>query len=211
MYGKYKHIAIDDVSHQPKKSELKAIEDLLGTELPEDFLEFLNVANGGYIEYVIDVSFREGKTEPLSFCSIFSTEPGDFCDETFIGEIKSEREYAKIPNKILPFARDGGGSIVYLDLTDEGNGRVVAFVQGLPEWTGLRTESEFIQLAASFEEYIRKLRIDRNLLIDQIQNDVSQISHIDATLEWLEIGMPDWRKDQEILKEIECARNRLIK
>jgi len=182
MYGKYKHIAIDDVSHQPKKSELKAIEDLLGTELPEDFLD-----------------------------SIFSTEPGDFCDETFIGEIKSEREYAKIPNKILPFARDGGGSIVYLDLTDEGNGRVVAFVQGLPEWTGLRTESEFIQLAASFEEYIRKLRIDRNLLIDQIQNDVSQISHIDATLEWLEIGMPDWRKDQEILKEIECARNRLIK
>jgi len=211
MYGRYKHLAIDDAKHQPKKSELQAIEDLLGAELPEIFLDFLNVANGASIEYVIDVPLGKGKTEPISFCSIFSTEPGNYCDETFIGEIKSGRDYAKIPNKVLPFARDGGGSIVYLDLTEEGNGRVVAFVQGLPEWTGLRTESAFIELAATFDEYIRKLRIDRNLLIDQLQNDVSEISHIDATLEWLEVGMPEWRKDQEIMREIECAKNRITK
>ena len=49
-----------------------------------------------------------------------------------MGEIRSAREYVKIPQGVLPFARDGGGSVVYLDLSREGNGRVVAFVMDRP-------------------------------------------------------------------------------
>jgi hypothetical protein len=115
--------------------------------LPASFREFLRVANGGHIPYSIDVPTGPGQTEPISFCGVFSAEEGTFCDETFLGEIRSARDYAKIPSGVLSLARDGGGSIVYLDLTPNGKGRVVAFVEGLPGWVGRRTESAFIELA----------------------------------------------------------------
>jgi cell wall assembly regulator SMI1 len=148
-YARFRHLAIEGAKPAPTSQQLAAIEELLDASLPVSFREFLQVANGGYLEYVIDVQLGEGKSEPLSFCSIFTAEDGDFCDETFIGEIRSSREYQKIPPAVLPFARDGGGSIAFLDLSPEGKGRVVALVLGLPEWTGLRTESEYIELASS--------------------------------------------------------------
>jgi hypothetical protein len=86
---------------------------------------------------------------------------------------------------------------------------VVAFVTGLPEWTGLRTESAFIELASSFDEYVAKLRIDRDTVIDQLLDDASNLSHVDATEEWLDIGMPRWREDAELVTTLGEARRRL--
>ncbi len=104
-YARFRHLAIERAKPAPTKEQLAAIEDLLCAPLPASFHEFLQVANGGYLEYVIDVPFGDGKSEPLSFCGIFSAEDGDFCDETFVGEIRSSREYQKIPPGALPFAR----------------------------------------------------------------------------------------------------------
>lgn len=183
---------------------------MLGAKLPDSFRQFLEVANGGTLEYVIDVPMGNGRMEEMSFCSIFSTDEGDFCDETLMGEIRSEREYAKIPDGVLPFARDGGGSMVYLDLSAEGRGRVVAFVEGLPAWTGRRAESAFIELAPSFDEYVRKLRIDSNEVIRNL-TDVSELSHVEATEEWLDIRLPGWRQDEGLRNAIEEARRRLAR
>jgi hypothetical protein len=208
-YNRFRHLAIEHAKAAPTNAQLAAIEDLLGAPLPGSFREFLQVANGGYLEYVIDVPFGDGRSEPLSFCGIFSAEDGDFCDETFTGEIRSSREYQKIPLGVLPFARDGGGSMAYLDLSPEGNGRVVAFVQGLPEWTGLRTESEYIELASSFDEYVNKLRVDRDAVLDHLTHDASILGHVVATEEWLDIGLPSWRQDSEIVEAIAVARRRV--
>jgi hypothetical protein len=145
----------------------------------------------------------------LSFCSIFSANEGSFCDGTFVGEIRSGREYIKIPAGVLPFARDGGGSMVYLDLSPDGGGRVVAFVEGLPEWAGRRTESAFIEIAASFDEYVDKLRIDREAVIDTLTHDASEPSHLQATEEWLDIGMPNWREDAGLVDALSTARRRI--
>jgi hypothetical protein len=208
-YARFRHLAIERAKPAPGKEQLAAIEDLLGAALPASFREFLQVANGGYLKYVIDVAFGDGKSEPLSFCGIFSAENGDFCDETFVGEIRSSREYQKIPPGVLPFARDGGGSMVYLDLSPEGNGRVIAFVEGLPEWTGLRTKSEYIELASSFDDYVNKLRIDRQAVIDHLTHDATPLGHVDATEEWLDIGMPSWREDTEMVAAVTEARLRV--
>jgi hypothetical protein len=208
-YSRFRHLAIERAKPAPTEEQIRAIEALLGARLPASFREFLCVANGGYIEYVIDVPMGGGTTEPLCFCGIFSAEKGTFCDETFLGEIRAGREYSKIPAGVLPFARDGGGSIVYLDLSDEGHGRVVAFVEGLPEWTGLRTESTFIELAPSFDEYVDKLHIDRGDVIRQLAEDVKDVSHVDATEEWLDIGMPNWRDDPEVVEAVHAARQRV--
>jgi hypothetical protein len=209
IYSRYRHLAIDRAKPAPTPVQLSSIERLLGAQLPTSFREFLQVANGGYIEYMIDVPFGDGKSEPLCFCSIFCADEGNFLDETFVGEINSARQYQKVPTGILPIARDGGGSMLYLDLSPEGKGRVVAFVEGLPEWTGLRTQSAFIELASSFDEYVDKLRIDREMLIDQLRQDVKTQGHVDATEEWLDIGMPKWREDSEIASAVAEARRRV--
>lgn len=207
-YTRYRHLAIDGAKGTPTAHELSAVETLLGATLPDSFRQFLNVASGGTLEYVIDVPMGNGRVEKMSFCSIFSADEGDFCDETLMGEIRAEREYAKIPEGVLPFARDGGGSMVYLDLSTEGRGRVVAFVEGLPAWTGRREESAFIEVASSFDEYVRQLRIDREDVIGNLA-DVSNLSHVEATEEWLDIGLPEWKKDEGLRNAVEEARRRL--
>ena len=214
IYSRYRHLAIEGAKPAPTDSQLAAIETLLGARLPASFRDFLRVANGGSLAYVVDVpmgsgNMGSGKIEQLCFSGIFSADEGTFCDETFVGEIRSAREYVKIPQGVLPFARDGGGSVVYLDLSGEGNGRVVAFVRGLPEWTGRRTESAFIELASSFDEYVAKLRIDRDDVIDRLAHDATDMSHVEATEEWLDIVMPRWREDAELVTILSEARRRL--
>lgn len=208
-YTRYRHLAIEGAKPSPSKAQIYEIEKLLGAKLPSSFKAYLESANGGYLEYVIDVPTGNGNAEAICFCSLFSAESGDFCDETFIGEIKAAREHSKIPSGILPFARDGGGSIVYLDLTTKGNGRVVAFVHGLPAWAGKRTESAYIELAESFDGYINKLRIDIESVLDHLENDAVEPSHISATEEWLDIGLPNWRIDNNLLQAVETAKRKI--
>lgn len=209
-YTRYRHLAIEGAKQPPDEEQIHAIEALLDAKLPFSFKEYLKVANGGYLEYIIDVPTGTGGVEALSFCGLFTADAGDFCDETFVGEIRSGREYAKIPKEVLPFARDGGGSIVYLDLTPEGNGRIVAFVTGLPGWAGKRSDSAFVELASSFDEYIGKLRIDIESAIDHLENDVTELSDILAMEEWLDIGLPEWRGDSSLAEAVATARSRLL-
>jgi hypothetical protein len=210
-YSRYRHLAIEGAKPAPSESQLLEIEELLGAKLPSSFKEYLQVANGGYLEYVVDVPMESGQSEALSFCGLFTADSGTFCDETFVGEIRSGREYAKIPRGVLPFARDGGGSIVYLDLSPTGNGRVVAFVEGLPGWAGKRTESALIELAPSFDQYVEILRIDLDAALDHLEHDATDLSHIVATEEWFDIGCPNWRNDSALTGAIETARHRISK
>ena len=145
------------------------------------------------------------------FNTFFCADEGDFCDETLVGEIRAARKHTDMPVRILPFARDGGNSMVYLDLTEEGGGRVLAYVQELPDWTGKRTHG-LMELAPSFDAWLDSLYIDRDTVLDELEHSVSEPSHLDAMEEWLDIGMPAWRRDAGItalfaLKQVElCAK-----
>jgi hypothetical protein len=209
VYSRYRNIAVERAKSAPTPAQLAAIERLLGAELPTSFREFLQVANGGYVDYVIDVPLGDGKSESLCFCSIFSADEGDFKYGTFMAEINGARKGLKVPVGVLPIARTGGSSMLYLDLSAEGNGRVVAFVAGLPEWTGLRTQSSFVEVASSFDEYLEKLRIDREMVIDGLRQDAKSVAHVEATEEWLDIGMPSWREDSELAAAVADARRRV--
>ena len=209
-YSVFRHLAIGSAKPPPTSEQLATIEALLGAKLPASFVEFLRVGNGGYIEYVIDVPVGDGRVEQLSFSKIFSAAAERDGAETFLVELRSAREHTKVPPGVLPFARDGGGSIVYLDLSEEGGGRIVAFVTGRPEWTGShRRQSSFITLAASFDQYVSKLRLDRELVLDQLQHDATSRSHVSATEEFLDIGLPEWRRDEELRMAVEAAHARV--
>ena len=157
MDKQYLDFTIYQPQEAPTEAEIDEIEKLLGAKIPDDFLDFLNHANGGSMNYCIEV--REVK-DTLSFCSIFSSKKLKNYGhpyETFIYEILQSRKNLKTPKEVLPFAVDGGGSILFLDLTEEGNGRVVAFIHGLPEWTGSESNDTFMILATSFKDYLGKL------------------------------------------------------
>lgn len=206
-YTQYRHLAIAGAQAAPTAGEIAAIEALLGAPLPAPFLAFLQVANGAYFDYTCDVPDGEGGVEKMAFNTMFSAEEGDFCDETLVGELRAARKHMAMPERILPFARDGGNSMVFLDLTPEGAGRVLSYVQELPGWTGRRAHG-FIALAPSFEAWLDSLYIDRDTVLDELEHSVSEPSHLEAMAEWLDIGMPAWRRDAGIaalftLKQVE--------
>ncbi len=206
-YARYRHLAIDRPKAPASDEELRAVEQALGATLPDSFRDFIRVAGGGSIEYVIDVPTSKGRTEPMAFGGIFSAHADD--RENLLEEIASARNHMNAPPGVLPFARDGGGSIAYLDLSPEGGGKVVAFVDSMPAWTGRERASGFVELAASFDAYVDKLHIDRDYVLDVLENDVSEASHIDATEAWLDIGIPEWRDDAELADAVNAARARI--
>lgn len=208
-YTRYRHLALDGAKPPPTARQIAAIEALLEAPLPPAFLAFLQVANGAWSDYTCDVPDGEGGVEKMGFNTFFSAEEGDFCDETLIGEMRAARQHMAMPVKILPFARDGGNSMVFLDLTPEGAGRVMSYVQELPEWTGKRAHG-FIELAPSFDAWLDGLYIDRDTVLDELEHSVSAPAHLEAMAEWLAIGMPGWRRDAGIaalfaLKQVELC------
>jgi cell wall assembly regulator SMI1 len=208
-YTRFRHLAIERAKPAPTAADIEAIEALLGASLPASFRAYLEVANGGYLDYSIDVDVGGGRMESLSFCALFSADLGKSNGETFVGEIRSCRECMKIPVGVLPFARDGGGSMVFLDLSPDGGGAVVAFIEGLPAWTGRRAASAFVKIASSFDDYVDKLQIDRDDVIDHLTHGVTDPSHVDAYEEWLDIGLPNWRSDRELAQAVAEARARV--
>jgi len=66
-----------------------------------------------------------------------------------------------------------------------------------------------VELAASFDEYISKLHIDREYVLEVLE-DVYKPTHLDATEEWLDIGMPGWREEAaELAAAVADARARV--
>ena len=84
----------------------------------------------------------------------------------------------------------------------------MAFVLGLPEWAGQRTESGFVVLALSFDEYVSKLRMDRELIIDCLEHDIERMSELDDMEQRLDIGMPQWREDTKFFTMFSETRRR---
>lgn len=201
MLTTYKHVVIEDCKGRPDAQEVEAIEQELGASLPSSFRQFLDVANGGRLEYSVRVP-PTPDGEELLFGQLFlagKDRNGEYGDGTMIGELRSHRRFLGIRKGVLPFSRDGGDSTVYLDLTEQGQGQVVAFVFGLPAWTGLRQENALVEVAPSFDDYISLLYLDDDFveeafgLLEKAIEDGNE-DRVRANYEFLDLAIPDWRK-----------------
>lgn len=189
----YRHIVIEDPLPAPTPEELAAVEREVGVALPADFAEFLTLAHGGTVEYLFDA---DGEEIPLG--SIFRAGGEDTNEHgygTLLGELRQMRAYQGLPKQVLPFAHGGGDVPVYLDLTSEGKGRVVAFLRGLPEWTGLRRYSAFIPVAPSFDAFMNVLRLDEENAMENLQNALVRGDKviISRNVDYLNLALPDWK------------------
>lgn len=156
-----RRLEVEDPLPPPTPEELAAIETELGAPLPAEFVAFLALANGGRLDYSFDVPTPGGEV-PVSFHSLHHTRrpsalrpsPG-----SMLHEIAVERRTKGVARELLPFASDGGASVVFLDLTPEGNGRVLAWVEGLPGWDG-DPRSASVVLAADFAAFVERLYLN---------------------------------------------------
>lgn len=162
MTSRYLHLEIDSPMAPPSAAELVALEDALGVPLPADFLAFLNVANGGRLDYSIDLPVPEDR-RAICFYNLYSTRPprpGRASPGRMLFELEGERTHKGVAREMLPFASDDGSSVLFLDLTREGGGRVVAFIEGLEGWSGQGFQSSLVTLGTSFEDFARQLYLN---------------------------------------------------
>ena len=189
---KYRNLLIEDTNSNATHAEIESIENELGMPLPNDYKEFLKSCNGGYLEYDILINFEKGRSEYLCFSSLYSaSNENDWeCNPFELNEARKQEGFPQ--TGILPIARDGGSSMLYLDLRD--GYKVVAFVQGLTEWTGLRQEDSIVIVANSFGEYLEKLTISDEMIKDHIENFKVSEDSVNSTIDWFDsIGL-EWRE-----------------
>jgi hypothetical protein len=130
----------------PTEAEIALLEDLLGTQLPAAYIDFLMFSNGGCTALdVFDGGDREGEI-PLDHFFHISSDV-----DSIEGVLWQYRHrWPGAPREMLPVADDGFGDKICIDLTKSGKGRVVV-------WLHERPEDPILEVAESFEEFIDSL------------------------------------------------------
>ena len=182
--------------------EISALEGEIRQPIPSAYRSFLEVANGGALQYSVRVP-PGSEGEPISFCDLYRLgrdKQGAYGWGTLLGE------YRWLPHSwlaghlpvatLLPIACTSGGDQLFLDLAPDRYGQVVGVLHDLPEWTGLHTRNLWGVLAADFDAYLDGLFIE-----PQVAEDVwSDHAHQDpadprrrVVEQWLDDGLPGWR------------------
>jgi hypothetical protein len=198
IYKRYRHLAIEWSKGPPDPVEVEALEEKLGRELPSDFREFIEVANGGSCDYLVSVPVKPGGEE-MFFPGIYSigrNRQGEYGEGNMLWELEAERQVKNLPRGVLPFAHSGDDGVVFLDLTATGAGRVVAFVPGWAGGVEGVAKSSFVVVAPSFSEFVGMLHVD----VAEAERAAREAfasgnpEQIQGVREYLDIGLPDWRE-----------------
>lgn len=173
--------------HEADAAALDAIEHELGAALPVDYRAFVSDVGGGTVPYAVWLPPGARDAEAIQFDHLVTVD----------GLMAERAAYLAgslpevMPPSLLPVARDGGGSMLYVDLAD---GAVWAFVTGLPAWAGEPAGPRGGRLAASWSDYLAMLRMDpdyaRDVWEDRHDADPEWVAALEA---WLDDGLPDWR------------------
>ncbi|OZO05217.1 SMI1/KNR4 family protein [Pseudomonas sp. IB20] len=189
----YRGLIFDDTREGASDPAISQLEAQLGARLPDDYRQFLKVCNGGTVDYDVLATMSNGEEELLSF-SLYGLQPGETYESNPF-ELEQLRKQPGFPAMgLLPIGRDGGASILLLDLRD-GRQDVGAMVAGLPAWKGRRQQGdEYVVLADTFTAYLDALHLSQERIAEHINHFVISADTIEATLAWLDQGSPGWRE-----------------
>ncbi|WP_178116388.1 SMI1/KNR4 family protein [Pseudomonas brassicae] len=132
--NEYQGLLLEDTREPASDHDIAQLEARLGARLPDDYRHFLKTCNGAQLEYDVDVVMASGERELLGF-SLFGVGEDEHW-ECNPEEFEQARRRPGYPaTGLLPIGRDGGASLLLLDLR-EGRQAVAAMVAALPAWTG---------------------------------------------------------------------------
>lgn len=179
-------------------ADLRRIEEVIGLPLPADYRDFLAAVHGGTLQYAVRLPPHDPGGHLVEFSQLFAAK-GDGAG-TLVGEWRSHPSTylaELLPAPILPVARDGGGSMLFLDLREESHGAVWAFVHGLPAWAGGVNQDRGGVVAPSWTEYLDMLVIDEQMA-EEIWTDARERAEpgwLPSVVHWLDAGIPAWRAE----------------
>lgn len=189
----YRGLLVEDTREVASDHDIPQLEALLGARLPDDYRHFLKTCNGAYLEYDVEVVLASGERELMGF-TLFGLGQDDQweCNPEELAQARRQPGYPA--TGLLPIGRDGGSSLLLLDLR-EGRQDVAAMVAALPAWTGRRQqEDEYVVLAASFNGYLDVLHLADDTVARHIDTFMIDEGSIQATLAWFDSGNPTWRE-----------------
>ncbi len=200
-YKEYCGIWFTNPLDRPTEQEIAALEANLQAKLPASFRAYLDVANGATLfGYALDIAHPE-KPVSRAFSTLYGTRPRNAANGmgSFEKELELSREAAQLPRQVLPFARDDSGCEAYLDLTPEGNGRVVVFVMGIPGHDDQPEDNAWVTVALSFEDFLKQLYVDVEDLAVRMEQAVREKDLAEQTrlTDFLDRALPDWKNREE--------------
>lgn len=191
--SEYRGLLLEDTRQAASDHSITQLEALLGACLPDDYRHFLKTCNGAYLEYDVEVVMANGERELMGF-TLFGLGQDDQW-ESNPEELEQARRRPGYPaTGLLPIGRDGGSSLLLLDLR-EGRQDVAAMVAALPAWTGRRQQGdEYVVLADSFNGYLDLLHLADETVARHIDTFMIDEGSVQATLAWFDSGNPRWRE-----------------
>jgi hypothetical protein len=145
----------------PTTRQLALVERLVGSPLPESYIAFQRFCNGCVPEwnwFKVETPWGWEEYIVAGFYTI-STESADAEDpDEVVWQYLHRGE--EVPHGIMPIGLTSLGDLIYLDLTNDGNGRVVLAQHGLPAWASGKFPANtdlVIYVAPSFEAFLALL------------------------------------------------------
>ena len=178
-------------------ADFDRVERVVGVALPASYRSFMRIAHGGTLPYAVRLPPGDPTGDVIEFSDLYDVVgdgPG-----TLIGEHRTHPSTfmaESLPAPLLPVARAGGGSELYLDLRGETHGTVWAYVHGLPDWAGGDGQDRGGVVATSWDDYVEMLFIDeenaQEIWEDAI--DGAEADWLPSVIDWLDAGLPGWRQ-----------------
>ena len=134
--------------------EIEKFEELIQAKLPEDYKKFLLKHNGGHptvnVYKLIEPINERNKEASISW--FFALYDGEYSNITT--EFKYSRE--KIPDELLPIARDDGGNIICLGIQGDYYGKLYYWTTNYSFW-GEEDLNYIYLISNSFTDFINGL------------------------------------------------------
>jgi SMI1-KNR4 cell-wall len=140
-------VNISDCGPPISKTEIVSLEESFGAKLPDSYLRFLLLYNGGLpAPDVVDVeNLPGGSTDIQEFMGIGL----DIGTSNISWNLEHFQETYQ-GSRLLPIARDSGGNIFFLQEAKDGDWAVIYY-----DWT---QSGSFYNAAPNFETFLKKIR-----------------------------------------------------
>jgi hypothetical protein len=188
-----------------RPEDLQALEAEIGLQLPAAYRGFITAVGGGELHYAIQLpASPDGDPVVFHDLNMLSPQrPGKYGEGTLLGEHR-RRDKDRLRDRFghdsfLPIAFDIVEDGLWLDLSDDGFGRVFADIEAHDRWTGVLQEEDFLGVVAdSFDGYLDRLFLDSETAADlwePLEDSKPDHALLRALEAWFDADLPGWRED----------------
>ncbi len=146
-------------SKRPLLEDIKQFENQISYSLPDDYIDFLLDYAGFALAYTFASFYRPEELDQVYVEVFYGFLPGDSYDLIYTYDVYKDR----MPNDLIPIARDSGGGEICLSVNGDNKGAVYYWDRYFEEELEEGEEAGYSNLfliARNFEDFINSLEKD---------------------------------------------------